>query len=68
MSDCQVEINDLKDQLFTMKEALEASQEVFDWYFIFGEDNQRARELLADLGNKLAELPKNWAMGCKNRA
>jgi len=58
MSDCQVEINDLKDQLFTMKEALDAAREVFNWYYIFGEDNQRAKELLADLGNKLEEMGK----------
>jgi len=31
----------------------EAASNVFNWYFIFGEDNEAAREHLANLGNLL---------------
>ena len=34
----------------------ETAKAVVDWYYIFGEDNQRARELLADLGNALLKI------------
>ena len=34
-----------------------ASLRVFNWYFIFGEDNLSAREHLANLGNVLKFSP-----------
>ena len=34
---------------------LEAAKKVFNWYFIFGEDNETARNHLANLGNTIKE-------------
>lgn len=34
----------------------EAAAKVFNWYYIFGEDNLAAREHLAHLGNVLKKL------------
>lgn len=39
-----------------MVAALEAARTVFSWYYIFGEDNLAARDHLAMLGNKLADV------------
>jgi hypothetical protein len=41
---------DMNDQ-----KLLIVAKNVFYWYYIFGEDNIRARELLANLGNALRE-------------
>lgn len=32
-----------------------AAEKLFCWYYIFGENNSAARDLLVDLGNKLRE-------------
>lgn len=36
-----------------LEEVANAAKTVFNWYFIFGEDNDAAREHLAHLGNAL---------------
>ncbi|HUX54506.1 MAG TPA: hypothetical protein VMV56_08845 [Williamwhitmania sp.] len=41
------------DEIDRRIKALEAAEKVFCWYYIFGEDNLAARDLLADLGNRL---------------
>jgi len=41
------------DEIDKRINALEAAERVFCWYYIFGEDSEAARNLLADLGNKL---------------
>ncbi len=34
---------------------IETAKKVFNWYYIFGEDNDAAKEHLANLGNALQE-------------
>ena len=37
----------------TLAPLIKAAKDVFNWYYIFGEDNETAKEHLANLGNAI---------------
>ena len=52
---CQKEIGGVPTAIHyeCFEKLREAANAVFNWYYIFGEDNEAAREHLAKLGNVL---------------
>ena len=47
-----------------IKRIIDAAKKVFNWYYIFGEDNDAAKEHLAELGNSLQNA--GYLYGKKN--
>ena len=48
----------LCDEVERLKSLIKPAKDVFNWYYILGENNSAARERLAKLGNAIKELEK----------